>query len=989
MPPLKSPAPSAPRAALLLLSLALLPAFAFTTARAQAPFEPQAIERDITGGMVHTFRLNLKPGQFVRAVYDQRGADVVLALVGPDGRRLLKIDSPVGEWGPEPIFFEIEEAGYYTIEVRSRREWAPPGRYEFRLTARRPTPQDLRRFPAERVFAAATALLTDGDAPAYVKAIGQYELALEHFKSLGDYRGQVTTLGTLASVSLALGRGRQALDYYTDALALLRTSNDSREEARALSGVARVHFALGDRDRALAHFRQALALFRASGDSRGAAYTLNQVGHAHGTRGEERQALEAYEQALKLFRSVGDRRGEAVALNNIGLSYDALGRREQARASFKGSHDVFEATGNCREIGPSLSNLAGSALEEGDTKKALEYLNHALGVQRGAVDREGEATTLNNIGFVHHSLGDHPRALSHFNQSLAIQRATANRKGEGDTLSNLMLSMRAQAKPGPAVFYGKQAVSAYQEVRASLPPLDREAQKSFLKTREFTYRRLAELLIEQGRLPEAQQVIGFLKDEEYYQFVRRDSGGSATAPAALTPAEAAADRQYKEMSEHVATRGRVRAELLQKTARTPEDEKQLSLLDAELAAASQAFQTFLDKLSAELGDTRQGARVEDVRESQALADGLREVGAGSVAVYTIVGEEKYSVILITPDVQVAREYTIKAAELNRKVAAFREVLQNPSADPRPAAQDLYRVVVGPIAKDLEQAKAETIMWSLDGVLRYAPVAALHDGRQYMVEKYRNSVFTKASLSHIKDEPSARWRALGFGVSKSYGDFAALPAVPEELRGIIKDEAVTLSASGVLPGKISLDEAFTADAFKTALRQRFPLVHVASHFQFQPGNETDSFLLLGDGSRLSLAQIKTAFNLFSGVELLTLSACDTATGGAGADGKEVEGFGVLAQRQGAKAVVASLWPVADASTRRLMQEFYRLRDEQSGLPKSEALRQAQLSLLRGAPEASGDAARRGLSADATAPAGGKSSFAHPYFWAPFILIGNWR
>src|SRR2546422_10263014 len=133
---------------------------------------------------------------------------------------------------------------------------------------------------------------------------------------------------------------------------------------------------------------------------------------------------------------------------------------------------------------------------------------------------------------------------------------------------------------------------------------------------------------------------------------------------------------------------------------------------------------------------------------------------------------------------------------------------------------------------------------------------------------------------------------------------------------------------------------------TELRRQHKVVHIASHFQFQPGNETNSALLLGDGSFLSLAQIKSLPNVFGGVELLTLSACNTATGGSGANGKEVEGFGVLAQRQGAKAVVASLWPVADRSTKLLMQEFYRLREAKGSTTKIEALRQAQIELLRG-------------------------------------------
>jgi CHAT domain-containing protein len=250
--------------------------------------------------------------------------------------------------------------------------------------------------------------------------------------------------------------------------------------------------------------------------------------------------------------------------------------------------------------------------------------------------------------------------------------------------------------------------------------------------------------------------------------------------------------------------------------------------------------------------------------------------------------------------------------------------------------------------------------------------------------------------------------LGLGVSKAQPGFNALPGVPEELRGIIRDESAkpnsarlntVMGVEGVLDGTVMLDEAFTSSAMQTALHQHYPLVHIASHFQFHPGNETDSFLLLGDGSHLTLAQIKSLPNVFSGVDLLTLSACDTATGGSGANGREVEGFGVLAQRQGAKAVLATLWPVADESTQILMREFYRLHEANPQWTKAEALRQAQLALLRGDAQvaASSTVQRTSERADRKTPATNAPAFtrdpnakySHPYYWAPFILIGNWK
>jgi len=375
---------------------------------------------------------------------------------------------------------------------------------------------------------------------------------------------------------------------------------------------------------------------------------------------------------------------------------------------------------------------------------------------------------------------------------------------------------------------------------------------------------------------------------------------------------------------------------------------------------------------------------------------LRELPAGAVALYTLVGEEKYRVILTTPDAQKAAEYPIKAADLNRKVLEFREALQDRRRDPTPLAKELYQILVGPIAKDLKDAGAETLMWSLDGMLRYLPVAALHDGEKHLVERYQNIVFTPGSLARLKDPVSGDWTALGLGVTKAHEGFNALPGVVAELRGIIRRQG-TSDTEGVLPGRIQLDEEFTADTMTSALRQRLPLVHIASHFVFRPGNETDSYLLLGDGSHLTLDRIRILPKVFDGVQLLTLSACDTASGGAGADGREVDGFGTVAQRQGAKAVVATLWAVADVSTPLLMREFYRRRESRPAAGKSEALRQAQLALLHGDLKTSSavDRARGVVPTSVPRPLGPafeadpNAPYAHPYYWAPFILIGNWK
>jgi len=554
-----------------------------------------------------------------------------------------------------------------------------------------------------------------------------------------------------------------------------------------------------------------------------------------------------------------------------------------------------------------------------------------------------------------------------------------------------MSAWRTANRPQLAVFYGKQAVNLFQAVRANIAQLEPQTQRAYVQSKESVYRDLADLLVSIGRLPEAQQVLDLLKEQEYRDYVRR-TGGTAPREVELTPEEAAWQERYRAIQDRVVSLGRERSELVALRTRSTDENARLAELDADMRVAAQAFQDFLTSLAADLGVANAGERVFQLREAQTLMSDLRELGSGTVALYTIVGEHRYRVILITPDVEKAAEFPISAVDLRRKVQAFREALQNPETDPRPLAQDLYSILIAPIVRDLQQAGAQTLMWSLDDVLRYVPFGALHDGHRYLIERYRNVVFTPATRGSLTYR-SQTWQAgLGVGVSKAQEGFQALPAVADELRGIIRDTRVAEATSGVINGHLLLDEAFTEPALRTELRARPPVVHVASHFQFRPGNEEDSFLLLGDGRRLSVADLKTEWTFFKDVDLLTLSACDTAIGSTGANGKEVESFGLLAQRNGARTVIATLWPVADQSTRQLMEDFYRARMADRTLSKGEALRRAQLGLLQGVPTETGRAVRglvRVTRVPPTSGTAGRAKYSHPYYWAPFLLIGNWR
>jgi CHAT domain-containing protein len=668
------------------------------------------------------------------------------------------------------------------------------------------------------------------------------------------------------------------------------------------------------------------------------------------------KAIGYFEQALAIAREVGNRAAEGTALNNLGSSYWSLSQNE----------------------------------------KAISYHEQALAIAREVGSRASEGMALNNLGEAYLRLSQYDKAVGYLEQALSILRQVGDRDSEGTTLGGLAkiyLSIGQPIdQPRLAIFYGKQAVNVIQSIRGDIRGLDQSSQRTFLDSKKETYRSLADVLVSQGRLLEAQQVLNLLKQQEFSDYVRGDQ--RATLPsgrADLTSEEAEWAERYRQVGEVLVAKG-VEMDELHRLIKTrpemiddPSTQKQLEELQKDLQAGNNAFQHYLGDLKQQFAAKAESAPPMELREVEALKADLADLKHGAVAIYTLVTADRYRAILVTPRVQRAYETLIKSDDLNRKILAFREATQDPRSDPHALGKELYNIIIpAALAQDLQQAGAETLMWSLDGPLRYVPIAALYDGQRYLIEKYRVTVFTPASEARLKETPQPNWRGIAFGAAHAKG-FPPLPSVPEELAGIIREKP---GETGELEGHRFLDDQFTRQAMDRELLLGYAVVHVASHFNFRPGDERQSFLLMGDGGQLSLADLKIADTMFAGVDLLTLSACSTGLGDISkSDGSEVESFGVLAQRKGAKAVVASLWPVADQSTALLMREFYHARQSNLSLTKIDALREAQLKLLRGELTGVSGANSRSL----RQPDGGPvnlTDFRHPYFWAPFFLMGNW-
>ena len=319
------------------------------------------------------------------------------------------------------------------------------------------------------------------------------------------------------------------------------------------------------------------------------------------------------------------------------------------------------------------------------------------------------------------------------------------------------------------------------------------------------------------------------------------------------------------------------------------------------------------------------------------------------------------------------------------------------------------MVVAPVEDDLkpletqpsQQGSVPTLLWSLDDALRYIPIAALYDGHRYMVERFNNVLFTPESYGHMTDSPllgGTRPSVLAMGLSKSYGGLPALPGVMPELDAVVHDPAVPES-HGPMDGKLLPNEQFTLAALKTELGagKGFPVVHIASHFVVEAGDGEEPYLMMGgedtgdaNGYQWNLSEMEHSTVTFNGTRLLTLSACSTAKDYKTRDGTEMDSLGMIAQQKQAEAVLATLWDVNDASTSRIMSDFYARWVKNPAQGKAEALRQAQLAFLHGSGATPGGGGGRGFQTDqGPAPTNAGLGYAHPYYWAPFVLIGNYQ
>lgn len=324
-------------------------------------------------------------------------------------------------------------------------------------------------------------------------------------------------------------------------------------------------------------------------------------------------------------------------------------------------------------------------------------------------------------------------------------------------------------------------------------------------------------------------------------------------------------------------------------------------------------------------------------------------------IYPIVLPERIEILLGLPDGIQQIQIPISALTLKDEVNEFRFELETRDNNAYlQYAQRLYQWLIAPLNPILKKAEIKTLVFVPDGVLRTIPLAALHDGKQFLIEDYAIATLPSLTLTSSTTAATTPAHILINGLSDAVQGYSALAGVKTEVNQLTK-----LYADH---HHLLFNESFTEAAFAAALQDTsYTMIHVASHGQFS-SHAGDTFLLTHDG-KLTMNRLERLLQLnrvrTTPLDLLTLSACQTAVG----DDQAALGLAGIAVKAGVRTALASLWFIDDTASAQLISEFYRQLKEQKRT-KAEALRQAQRALLQ------------------------QKKYHHPAFWAPFLLIGHW-
>ncbi|MEP7340132.1 MAG: CHAT domain-containing protein [Acidobacteriota bacterium] len=875
------------------------------------------------------------------------------------------------------------------------------------------------------------AALTYGELGITYAELGEFRQAAEHFnqalrlyRELNDRYLEASALNNLGRIFDVLGEPQQALDIYGRALVLAHTQANRASEASILNNIGVIYNSLADWQRGLEYFHQALPLFQTLGDQRREAIALQNIGVAYRFLGDIERALEHYRQALTLRKTVNDKAGEAETLSDIGYIYARQGRTQEALMQYQQALLLQRVIGNRLGEGQTFSYLGSAYLAAGEPARAREYFEQSLPLLRAAGDRRFEALATNNLGQALAAQGDAEQALARYTTALATFRELGDRQGEAQTLQGLARVAHAQGQFDEARRQLEAALTLFEDVRTRVSSPQLRA--SYLATRQDAYQIYVDLLMQQHR--------------------REPSAGNDAL--ALQISERARARGLLEMltEANADIRQGVDARLI---ARERELAQQLNakaerLTQRNISAQLEALKKEVGQLEIEheqvQSDIRRASpRYAAITQPQPLK--LEEIqqqllDKDSLLVEYSLGEER-SYLWVAGKDSIASYELPKRALIEEAAKRVNELLVARSLRPRnetppqrvtriaeadsqlsEAAKRLSEMLLAPAAARLA---GNRLLIVADGALQYVPFAMLPiaTGKGETVPLIvQNEIVTLPSASTLavmrkelagrqpapkmlavfadpifaSDDERSKSKAARLG-SKS-GKIEPKAEAPETVasgRNIVHEEEKSSSLAGgkllisrlpytrqeadrilaVTPNTANLKavdfRASRALATGAELGQ-YRYLHFATHGLLDTENPKLSALVLSlvdeDGKpQDGFLRAHEIYNLNLPAELVVLSACQTGLG------KEYKGEGLVGLTRGfmyagAARVVVSLWNVNDRATAELMPRFYQKMLKEGQRPAA-ALRWAQVEMWR------------------------QKQWAAPYYWAAFVLQGEWK
>ena len=791
-------------------------------------------------------------------------------------------------------------------------------------------------------------------------ADGEAALAMQR-AALPDPHVEITgSIHILARIYRFRGDPARAIPLFEEALAAIAVLRPPLhpDTAAIANNYGLLLLSTGDFERARALFQRSLEarMHTFGADHPETATGLNNLALLHWTIGAHGEAARMFERVLAIdMRMLGDSHPfVATTIHNIGSVLAAQGNLEAARQSLERALLIRQ-----RALGPGHPLVANSLERLGtllmQTEDAIgaekRYLaaSAILSEQHGP-DNPEAANIRVQLAAALVSQGRFDEAVEVLNRSLGLSERSRALNTVWRGYHTMARAWSGKAQPALAIYWVKESIAVLQSLRQGLAGFDRSIQRGFAAERRHVYVEAADWLVDAGRIAEAQDILRLLKEEEYFDFILRDTKLPLGAPVIFSGA--AENEAYRQLRTLRALLERLSSEIavaerLLRTTDSQEVRARLATSRANLTQAHQQYESFLAVLSRRFAEAIGSTRV--------MPAAVR-MPAGILRVQYLVGEKSVLVVASTAAGTTVHRAAVSAAQLARLVAAHRRSI----AAREPAVVEgrrLFDLLMAPVLATLRTQRLDSLEVSADGVLRYVPFAALHDGRGYLIE--RIDVAARLELSSAAANASSVVDSTleAFGLTKQVAGFPALPGVRTEVERIGR----TAKRSN-----IQFDEAFTRDALEQALKRKPSILHIASHFKFRPGTELDSYLVLGNGDRMSLRDFRNLPAALGNIDLITLSACETALGGGRDDtGREVDGLAATLHARGARTVVASLWPVEDNSTAGLLPEMYGLHLN-GGFTVMQALARAQRGQIG-----------RGVGSEPT----------RPFYWAAFTVIGS--